>query len=279
MLTKDVFSIAKRRARYSLLVLGVLCLFAAFLPMTTSPVRAASLTAARPGYVEGKVVTSDGRPIQGAVIYIRETDRPEGKIYEPQTKEDGTYSVQVVNGIYRVTAQVSVSYQGYSWRLPLHPDDNSDAEMDSTSGIVKNFTWKLHGLIQGMDPRFPESYYGATVQVFLPINPPPPEGKILTFRFRPVSPLVDGSAGGGLLFRGQTPLPNPGYLVDIPLDEYELTATQTTQSGQTIPLLLSPGHVYGGQGYTSLDIKFQPDPIVATNGIKRLSITALPSSD
>lgn len=290
MLTKEVLSIVKRRARSGLLVLGVLCLFAALLPMTTSPVRAASSPAARPGYVEGKVVTSDGRFVKNAYITVREYmstgDPTKYKVYYALTGEDGTYSVKVGDGIgVKVEAQAKLPYQGYSWVLPLHPDDNSNSMLDPSKGVVKNFTWKLHGLMVGYtDPSNPGSYYGAWITVALPTYPPAPEGKVLTFRFMPVGPLVDGSAGGGLLFREQIlpggTLPNHGYLMDIPLGRYTLTATQTTRSGQTIPLLLYQGsYVPGRQGSTSLDIKFQPDQLTSTNGIKWQAITALPSSD
>jgi hypothetical protein len=165
--------------------------------------------------------------------------------YTPSVNQDGTYSVQVAEGFYQVSAYVQATYQGALWNLALHPDDNSTRGSPSVIGIVKNFTWLLTGTIPGEDPSNFLSHYGAAINVTASgqtLTQDLPAGSQLHFTLTPQGPLVDGSTGQVLTFDravGVASSPNNPFLEDIPLAVYSIAVTGTAPDGSPLSLSIN----------------------------------------
>ncbi len=249
-------------------------------PEATPTSTASTGCTAQPDIICGRPVDSQGHPLGGASASVsvfgvstsgEQLDYP---LVQPNT--DGTYSIQVTDGVYMVQGYTNPTYQGIRWNLTMHPDDNSQVGLPSTSGIIKNFTWELTGLepppADGtpLDPADPYQHYGAVIG--LELDGTPPVGSRFQFTLTPQGPLVDGSTGQTLVFtrtvnssvvsnftfaEGQYPA-TPGYqgdnfLSDIPLGVYSLSITATDPSGNALSLQFD----YGGNGTS---VQWQPDP-------------------
>lgn len=245
---------------------------------------------AQPDIICGRLVDSQGNPLGGSngSISINGVSTSGEQLNYPlvQPNPDGTYSLQVTDGVYSVLGYANPTYQGVRWNLPMHPDDNVQVGQPSTSGIVKNFTWELSGLepppLDGspLDPANPYQHYGAAIGLD-GLYGCPPAGSQFQFTLTPRGPLVDGSSGQAIVFKktvasavvdsftfsggGQY----DQILGDIPLGVYSLSVTATDPSGNAISLQFT----YGGNAQTS--VQWSPDP----GGIQPGSLTVTDQSD
>jgi hypothetical protein len=195
-------------------------------------------------------------------------------MYSAKTDAQGANAVQVQDGLYQVHADLTGTYQGATWVLPLYPSDGSSDEVSASSGIVKNFVWRLTGPIPGMDPSNARDYYGATVKLLVqdPLVLPfdftqsslPPDS-VLDITLTPQGKLVDGSSGNPLTYTRTLQAANnqgtqDGFdgsqvLGDMPLGTYTITGTITTPDGATEALVFAAGD----QAYTQAStVTFQP---------------------
>jgi hypothetical protein len=139
-----------------------------------------------------------GLPLQDAVVQTPGASAASGtETVKPDASS--TYSARVGHGTYEVRAYTDLTRQGETWRLPLHPTDNSGSLVDSRNGATKDFQWKLTGLQPDGDPNNREQYYGGYIEVTSGDEtgnvPNLPEGTTLRFTLAPTGPLIDGSSG------------------------------------------------------------------------------------
>lgn len=195
----------------------------------------AEAASAEGGYATGKVVDTRGNPIAGAKILLDNTVFYASYI-NGSTKEDGTYRLKAQPGAWRAYASFKTTYNGKTYNLELHPD-NTDS-FDHT-GAVRNFTWKL----EGREPENEYGYYGGLVKVFAGSGFYDMDDVELALA--PVGPLIDGSEGKTLVLRqGDHYWVQPGYLEDIPIGRYTVTATLKNEDGAR-PLRIQDWHTEG----------------------------------
>lgn len=190
-------------------------------------------------HVRGQVVDMQGQPLSRTDIYVRGTTLAGLNRSFQTSAENGRYDLEVPDGLYGVYASAVVSYNGLTYRLPLHPTDGKGWRSieNSKNGIVKDFVWKLTGL----RAEEAEQNYGGTI--LLDESPgasnPLRRGALLEITLTPDGPLVDGNPGVTLTFQrtwGQ------GYptLVDIPIGRYTATARVVGQSARPLRLTARP---------------------------------------
>jgi hypothetical protein len=175
--------------------------------------------------------------------------------YTVTPDENGQYESDLPDGVYKVWATVDVDYNGRHFRLPLASEDKKDmhAAYNSSKGIVKNFVWKLTGLLPGARPREYGSHWGVGVLLFDagPTFEPDKHlkskypGSSVVVHLEPVGPLVDGSQGKALDL--ETPC-EALYIndkrckhLDVPLGDYKATAKLKLRDGRTRPLMIEVG--------------------------------------
>jgi hypothetical protein len=133
-----------------------------------------------------------GRPLAGVRVYAKNT-----LLYNTNaigvTDAQGRYRLDVREpmGTWRVTAQLRREYEGHTYTLDLHPENDEPAPFAGVDGAVRNFSWRVSG-------RTPSGgYYGGRVYVSgIPggwMNDV--EHEDLELEFTPVGPLIDGSVG------------------------------------------------------------------------------------
>lgn len=201
---------------------------------------------AQPNIICGRLVDGQGMALTNAIIQIEGVSNDgENVQYIPPVAQDGTYSVQVATGFYKVSAYAQATYQGAMWQLALHPDDNSNRGLPSVNGIVKNFTWLLTGTIPDENPSNFLSHYGAAINVTASgqtLDQDIPQGSNLHFTLTPQGPLIDGSTGQTLTFDRTVEVAsslNDSFLEDIPLAVYTIAVSGTTPDGNSLNLSIN----------------------------------------
>jgi len=206
-------------------------------------------TEPKPGHVAGKVTDSAGKPVSDAQVSISGTTNAGQRAdFKTQTDARGDYSQRVPDGLYRVRAWVGREYHARKYQLTLHPRDGDFKRThDSKPGAVKDFVWKIQGLMayEGQDEEEGGSYYGGHVgfQGGDPTNSntPPlefPDGTTLEITLTPDGPLLDGSAGKPVVFKGRYTQPRLNFvpyrkreIVNIPTGRYLVTARLVDAQG------------------------------------------------
>ncbi|GAB4034899.1 carboxypeptidase-like regulatory domain-containing protein [Spirosoma jeollabukense] len=172
---------------------------------------------AQAGYVSGKVLDAQGKPIKGAEITLNNTGGVVNNIIG-YSDANGNYKIKLSTGggpligSYYVRGHVTISYLNYPFRLALFVED--DSAFSPEEGAVKNLRLRVAG------PRsnFGDSgYYGGTIEV---------DNHTSNSRFpnievtmEPVGPLVDGSVGETQIAR-----PDWLYSYNVPVGQYKITA-------------------------------------------------------
>lgn len=243
---------------------------------TTTPTQPAA-TQSKPGYISGRVLDTQGRPLKGAKVYISGTTFAQGQKtnFETTTGADGTYSLRVPDGRYSGKATHTSVFGGVTFGYILFPlSGDPGTEVDSTEGGTLDFQWKLTGRTAysaaGADS--PSSFYGVSIDLsycglparaycdykYTELVKAVGEGTV-EFTLTPTGPLADGTTGkpvkvtyplsplrtdypngqgGGRLVLGQSWEYHGIDWNDIPLGSYTLTATIRTPDGKTVPLKL-----------------------------------------
>lgn len=181
---------------------------------TTTP---PSSQGAAPGYVTGTVVDAAGRPLEGVKVYADNT-----LFYNTNaigvTDAQGRYKIDVRQpiGTWHMSAQLTRSFEGRSYRFYLHP--KNDNPFPGVDGAVRDFDWRLNG-------ETPEGgLYGN--RVYTHIDPvgwmadADVDMEDIELTFTPVGPLVDGSTGRVHTIR----LGGPAEDNYLPLGKYSITA-------------------------------------------------------
>jgi hypothetical protein len=179
-------------------------------PTTPDPDDPANPTA---GYVTGKVVDTQGKPLAGVEIVIDNTLFYNTNLLTT-TDAKGLYRVKTPNGSWRASAQVRRAYNGKSYRLDLAP--NTTEAFAGDEGAVRNFEWRL----SGEKPDNPGAFYGGTVEVSNEIAKGPYDTENIEFTFTPVGPIIDGTPGKTLVLRYDEYY---GRIPDVPIGRYRIT--------------------------------------------------------
>ncbi|GAB3957275.1 hypothetical protein GCM10028805_49520 [Spirosoma harenae] len=186
-------------------------------PTTTDP--GSGTGTGTDGYLIGKVIDPQGKPLSKATIYIDHTVIT-GNGPEVKTATDGTYKIQMINlaGEWIAKGYILKQYNDRVYKIALDPEN----EDSFTSGEkpVRNFQWKLTGHIPDLSL---DLYYGGTMEMSRDLNANELyDNENVEFTLTPVGPLIDGSTGNALKLKAKKRYDT--FLKDIPMGRYKVTA-------------------------------------------------------
>lgn len=210
------------------------------------------------GYALGKVVDTQGKPMQGVEIVVENT-----MIYNSSlvvfTDAKGFYSVKLPQvGTFSASASIKRSLNGKTYTLALHPDNPEEFSID---GAIRNFEWKL----TGPKGSAAQGRYGATVSLNKYVLSQVYDSENIEFTLVPKGQLIDGSVGKTLIVRpGQPHTQEYDYLTDIPLGRYEMTAVHKS-NGSSVPLRLGKQFDDETAFRTVLQLDFEPQTMWGDN--------------
>jgi hypothetical protein len=164
------------------------------------------------GFVSGKVVDSQGKPIAKADIFADNTQFYNDNVLG-QTDASGNYKLRVDNGSWYVRGSVKINYENKNYVLDLFVND--DGAFAGSDGAVKNMVLKLTGDRTGNFGD--EGFYGGKIEVFTPIGFYDTENVEITLE--PIAPLIDGTTGKKIVQK-----PDYLYIDDVPIGKYKVTA-------------------------------------------------------
>jgi hypothetical protein len=201
-----------------------------------------------PYVVKGRVVDSQGRPLEGVQIVVDNTVYYNSAITS-STDANGEYFVRVEDGSWRVYAEMERDYNGRTYEIDLMADTfNSFAGRD---GAVRNFTWQL----QGEKPEPLTGFFGGDIYIY---NDPMTEfydTENVEFTLQPVGSLIDGSTGKTIVTKHGAPRTDYySRIVDVPLGRYEISGRYLPTGEQVLVRINGEGE-YG----TSLTVDFEEE--------------------
>ena len=171
------------------------------------------------GYLTGKVIDPQGKPLPRATIYTDNTVF-KGRGSEVSSSADGSYQVQLVADLGQWVAKgfILKQYNDRVYKILLDPE-NPDSFTEEEKP-VRNFQWKLTGHIPDLSL---DMYYGGTVEMFRDPNAIElRDNENIEFTFKPVGPLIDGSTGKTLTLRAKKRYDD--FIRDVPIGRYAVTA-------------------------------------------------------
>ncbi|AFZ67224.1 carboxypeptidase-like regulatory domain-containing protein [Deinococcus peraridilitoris] len=262
----------------------------AFIPLTllsaglcfSADATSASSVKAKPGMMTGRITTTAGKPLAGAVVNVFGfTKAGEQVRITARTGADGIYAVNLPpGGLYGVSnafAPLKTALGVVDHRL--HPlERNFEVPVSNAGGITRNFELRLSGLKAvesnvSRDPREPTNYYGQLIRAHLRGGSSSMDfqGTMLEFKLTPVGSLADGTKGKTLIFRRSAKhlntdtglgfdLDQTQVLPDVPLGAYKATATVKKPGGTPQNILLSRD---GNTPGPSITVEFRPSPSVS----------------
>ena len=236
--------------------------------------------------IKGVVRDEQGDPVPNARIRIvGYTGNPTGLVGADHddnviTDGAGAYRVQVPSGLYEISGEATVPFDGKSFVFYLHPADNNCDQQMSAPGIVRDFVLRLTGFKKcsgdDVDPNNDFSYSGGAIVLLYAQPRSLPDATQLTLVFTPSGQLADGSAGRPVTFTRTAaalqntapgPLEGTQALPDIPLGRYQLSGYATLADGTRQEVRFAPpGTSALAPSYT---IDFQPR---RTEGIASIRI-------
>jgi 5-hydroxyisourate hydrolase-like protein (transthyretin family) len=191
------------------------CFLLTLLACTTPASDDIRLEPAQKGTVSGRATDAAGKPLAHATIVINNTQFYNHNILG-QTDANGHYKLALMPGSWYVRGTTKIRFDNKNYVLDLHPD--SDAAFAGTEGVLRNLSLKIAGARTGQFGN--DGYYGGQVEVFawgLATEQ-------ITLTLQPVGTLVDDSIG-----RTITAQLRQGYLDDVPLGKYTITAKRGNQ--------------------------------------------------
>jgi len=204
-------------------------------------------TAPQAGYVSGRVLDAQNKPIKGAEITINNT----GEVIDNligYSNANGYYKIKLSTGggplvgSYYVRGHVTVNYLNYPFKLALFVEE--DRAFSPEEGAVKN----LKLMIAGPRSNFGDSgWYGGTIEVDNHTrNTHYPDIEVT---LEPLGPLVDGSTG-----ETQVARPDWLYSYNVPVGQYKVTARDVATN---TPLAVK-NYFYDKAYHTSTTGVFEP---------------------
>jgi hypothetical protein len=186
--------------------------------------------------VTGLVTDTQGRPIEGAKVWIQPALTT--GLVETRTGSDGRYlATSLINVPYSAKAWTEVTYNGQRFCLRLGMPSASDYDsFVPEHGIERNFQWQLTGVIEDLSDF--DGYFGGQVRI-MNTGYYLDAAAAVEFTFTPTGPLIDGSTGTAFT-RTLELAPTSSDLFDVPVGPYHVTAVLVGKDGSRKPLPIGP---------------------------------------
>ncbi|MFD2519477.1 carboxypeptidase-like regulatory domain-containing protein [Emticicia soli] len=169
------------------------------------------------GFVKGKVVDSQNKPIANAKIVANSLDYEDAIISYSDNK--GNYRIKLPTGIasgsFYVRGSVKMKFNGQEYFLALFTEN--DGQFSPYDGAIKNLRLKITGKRTGNFGD--DGFYGGTLEMHHDFDTIEKENIELTLI--PDGTLVDGSTGQTLVRRFAA---DDYRIYDIPIGKYKITA-------------------------------------------------------
>jgi hypothetical protein len=192
-----------------------------------------------PATVSGQVLDSRGRPLPGALIWIKPAVTT--GLLTARTDEKGHYqSARLPNVPYYTAAYYQTEYHGQSYCLRLASEKLGGYDAfspDPAAGIVRNFKLQLSGKIPDVSGY--TAYFGSEVRLMwkgdYDAGKTVPADSTVRVLFTPDGPMIDGSTGKAFTVVGNQSEP---IIKDVPVGHYRATAVEVHADGHKTPLIL-----------------------------------------
>jgi hypothetical protein len=205
--------------------------------------------------------------------------------FDIEVDENGLFSQECPDGLWRIYGFIEKEYNGHKYRLPLDPEDKREigSTQGTKKGVVKNFVWRVAGLKPKEDKSLPGSYYGGSIDLTdsrqydearrLASRHP---GAKVVVTLKPRGPLIDGSQGRPMNIESDVAalagFARPTY-PNIPLGEYAATATLVVPGGGQAPLNVAVGFVQADGARPSRSALVAFIPPSAVESLKTVSLS------
>lgn len=214
-------------------------------------------TAPRPGYITGRATFADGRSIPNFTVSAESGFAGLGTVQG----KNGQYAIRVTDPnvfiVQNIKARATISYQGQTYLLALHPVDGLPDAPSSRKfqgnvkkGVVRNFVLHLSGIWPGYETPAPKplttedsasnrfAFEGCPLKLEFKLDSVA-VGSSVQLTLTPNGPLIDGSAGK-VIHRTITQLDpvHYYYIYDLPNGVYTATANLIGPDGIAKPLFI-----------------------------------------
>ncbi|MFC4453904.1 carboxypeptidase-like regulatory domain-containing protein [Deinococcus sonorensis] len=222
--------------------------------------------------VKGTAVDTQGRPLEGTQVWM--LPAVHAGVVEVHTDAKGEYETpELTDEPYQAYAWQKVSYHNQTFCLRLAAATSEQYKVFSPrDGVIRNFRWQLSGVMP--DANRDNAYFGAEVRLmngYWDDTNAVPLTAVVEVTLVPDGPLIDGSAGKTIV---KTTTYDDGFVYDVPVGHYQVTATEVRPDGTRVPLVLNP--VSGPERYrATLDFKAITGPCGGyggSNGVERAFI-------
>ena len=225
-----------------------------------------------PGHVTGTAVDTQGRPLQGTLVWML-PDVTDG-VVQLRTDAQGRYvTPSLPDEPYNAYAWQQVDYRGHTFCVRLAAASTDQyAAFSPRDGVIRNFKWQLTGVMP--DQNHEHANFGAEVRLMNGSwdgTHPLTRDSMVEVTLTPDGPLIDGSAGQTIV---RTVRFYDGFLYDLPLGHYLVTAAEVLPDGTRMPLVLN-GNA-GAERFQGV-LDFQPEGGTCggyggSNGVERAFI-------
>lgn len=210
---------------------------------------------AKPGTVQGQVLNAQGKPVEGAQIWIKPVVTT--GVAEALTDEKGKYLIDGLPPVgYRAYAWMEVPYRGKTFCLRLaQPSTSEYNPFNPRDGVVRNFVWKTSGRMPDVDLYDDMGYFGGSMPLMAAFGQErfATQNDQIEVELTPTAPLIDGSKGKTLV----KVAPARGYVLDVPVGPYQVKATLISAKGKREALDVSS---YDGEYESTAVVEFKPAP-------------------
>ncbi|THF70920.1 carboxypeptidase regulatory-like domain-containing protein [Deinococcus sp. Arct2-2] len=212
--------------------------FTLALSLLLPPASAASAQPS-PATVSGQVLDSRGRPLSGALIWVKPAVTT--GLLTVRTDSQGRYqSPKLPNIPYYAVGYYQTEYHGQSFclRLAAEKPGGYDAfSPDPVTGVVRNFRLQLSGKIA--DSSGYVSYLGSQVRLMwkgdYDAGKTVAQDSSVQTTFTPNGPMINGTPGKAVTLKAN--YGNP-IMEDVPVGHYRVSAVEVHADGHKTPLIV-----------------------------------------
>jgi len=172
------------------------------------------------GTVSGSVLDAQGKPIEGARLWIKPALTT--GLVQARTGPDGRYKAEgLLNIPYNTFSWYKMTYRDKTLCMRVAPVAlNQYDSFVPKDGVTRNFKLRISGQIDDRS----DTYYGGQIRVFVQEIP---RDSTIAVTFEPLGPLADGSTGKTIVRT-----PKDMMIEDIPVGAYRVTAQVQEPSGR-----------------------------------------------
>ena len=189
--------------------------------------------------ISGRALDAQNNPIAGALVWVKPAVTT--GLITTRTDAQGRYLVKSLPDVpYEVFAWAQPEVAGKRHCLRLgHDAPNEYDPVSVRDGAVRNFRWKLQGVIPD---RGNNTFFGGEIRLMAVFRQDNDWSNTAGLKIKvtlvPNGPLADGSTGKTIT--QVLDWENDKFVEDIPVGTYTVTASQTTASGVTSALEVGP---------------------------------------